>query len=141
MGRGDIRDRHARASKGRARPTQNAYLHARGERRPVSGHHMAFLARRFRGKQDPPATEATPSQHLSHLGHQRLHSESGCSCGFQPAGSGLQQQRSLARRSSTATRFIPDSRHESTTPKKEPVSRTVSTVRGHLAFLAARPPS
>jgi hypothetical protein len=59
--------------------------------------------------------------HLSHLGHQpyqRLHSESGCSCGFQPAGSGQQQQqqqqRSLARRSS-----IPDSRHDA---KKEPVS-------------------
>jgi hypothetical protein len=29
-GRGDIRDRHAQASKGRARPTQNAYLHAKG---------------------------------------------------------------------------------------------------------------
>ena len=61
-GRGDIRDRHARASNVRARPTQNAYLTARGERRPVIGHRMAFLARSVRGQQDPPATEATPSQ-------------------------------------------------------------------------------
>ena len=51
--------------------------------------------------------------HLSHLSHQRLHSESDCS-----AGSGLDQQCSLARRSSTATRFI---LIRATTPKKEPV--------------------
>lgn len=129
-GRGDIRDRHARASKGRARPTQNAYLNARGERRPVIGHRMAFLARSVRGQQDPPATEATPSQPSQPSQPSTPPFRVGL---FRRLGAG---PAALAGKAIiNATRFI---LIRATTPTKEPVRVQYVAI---FAFLAARPPS
>jgi hypothetical protein len=125
LGRGDIRDRHARASNGRARPTQNAYLTARGERRPVSGHRMAFLARRLRGKQDPPATEATPSQPSSAI-NASIQSRTVPADGLDPAA--------LAGKAIiNSNPFHPDSRHDA--EKRTCLYRLSCTVR-HVLYVA-----
>jgi len=72
---------------------------------------MAFLARSVRGEQDPPATEAMPSQPSQ---PSTPPFRVGLFLRISACGLGLVQQRSLARRSSTgySNPFHPDSRHD-----------------------------
>jgi hypothetical protein len=86
---------------------------------------MAFLARRLRGKQDPPATEATPSQPSSAI-NASIQSRTVPADGLDPAA--------LAGKAIiNSNPFHPDSRHDA--EKRTCLYRLSCTVR-HVLYVA-----